>query len=712
MKLLRRFSFDILFVLHVLLLFFLVFEKNLSIPTFLQPLGRMHPLLLHLPIGFLILLAFVPLLKKEIEAEALRTIQSLTLYLAALSAAFAALMGLFLAQEGGYDNDTIWLHKYLGIGVSFLTYGLLWVHENYFPLSRGWYYLFYLNIVLLVGAGHFGGELTHGAGYVTAPLKSKEATTAESTVYQALIEPILAEKCMGCHNKRKAKGELLMTTPEHILAGGENGPILQAGDPANSKLLQRVHLPLTDEEHMPPEGKAQLTAGEIERLHQWIKAGADFTTTLETLEEGHPLQAFINVSPSKANQQKYTFEAADPKLVERLNGPFRTVQPVAQNSAGLQAAVFVRQFYEPAFLAQLLEIQEQLVRLNLTNLPIEDDDLNLIAQFPNLEKLILNGTAITGGNLEVLQACSQLKSLALSNTTLTQDISPALQQLPALEELFIWNTSLAEDQVLALQKKLPAVKINQGYPPDQEEILQLSPPGVKNKNTLIAADDSVKLVSRLPGAEIRFTTDGSEPDSLASPIYHAPFPIDTLTLVKAKVFKPGWLTSEAVSMRFFPGGIVPKEAILLSQPMPTKAAKGGKSLIDQQKGKAKNMHGGHWMGFSGNPLEAEFDMGDPVPAVKTIMVSYLRDIGGSVFPPTSIELWGGPTREELALLEQQELDRLTGVLPNEVVTIPIAIQKDNCRYYKLKLTPLDKTPKWHWWPGGKASLFVDEVLFY
>ena len=49
-----------------------------------------------------------------------------------------------------------------------------------------------------------------------------------------------------------------MTNIAGLTKGGENGPIWVAGDAENSALIQRVHLPLEEEEHMPPEGKPQL----------------------------------------------------------------------------------------------------------------------------------------------------------------------------------------------------------------------------------------------------------------------------------------------------------------------------------------------------------------------------------------------------------------------------------------------------------------------
>ncbi|MEK7414626.1 MAG: LamG-like jellyroll fold domain-containing protein [Planctomycetota bacterium] len=47
---------------------------------------------------------------------------------------------------------------------------------------------------------------------------------------------------------------------------------------------------------------------------------------------------------------------------------------------------------------------------------------------------------------------------------------------------------------------------------------------------------TITLASTAPGAEIRFTRDGSEP-TRSSPLYNAPFIIDTTTTIKAKTFR-------------------------------------------------------------------------------------------------------------------------------------------------------------------------------
>ena len=56
------------------------------------------------------------------------------------------------------------------------------------------------------------------------------------------------------------------------------------GEPNESQLMQRLLLPQHHKEHMPPDGKPQLTDVEIDFIYHWIKAGADTVITLAKLK--------------------------------------------------------------------------------------------------------------------------------------------------------------------------------------------------------------------------------------------------------------------------------------------------------------------------------------------------------------------------------------------------------------------------------------------
>jgi hypothetical protein len=51
-------------------------------------------------------------------------------------------------------------------------------------------------------------------------------------------------------------------------------------------MIQRLLLPLNDDDHMPPEGKPQPTLAEIAALQWWIERGAPVDKTVGNLKPG------------------------------------------------------------------------------------------------------------------------------------------------------------------------------------------------------------------------------------------------------------------------------------------------------------------------------------------------------------------------------------------------------------------------------------------
>jgi hypothetical protein len=72
---------------------------------------------------------------------------------------------------------------------------------------------------------------------------------------------VLAKYCVSCHSAEKSKGDLRLDTFEMITKGGEAGAALVAGDAKKSPLVARLLLPADHDDHMPPDGKPQPTAG-------------------------------------------------------------------------------------------------------------------------------------------------------------------------------------------------------------------------------------------------------------------------------------------------------------------------------------------------------------------------------------------------------------------------------------------------------------------
>jgi mono/diheme cytochrome c family protein len=111
----------------------------------------------------------------------------------------------------------------------------------------------------------------------TVPAPAAAAGGTDKLVFQHVILPIFEAKCNKCHNEDKSKGDLRMDTYEMAMKGGENGNNFLAGKPDDSLSLQRIALPTDDDEHMPPDGKDQLTPAEIAAIRYWVQAGASAT---------------------------------------------------------------------------------------------------------------------------------------------------------------------------------------------------------------------------------------------------------------------------------------------------------------------------------------------------------------------------------------------------------------------------------------------------
>jgi len=191
--------------LNALLLFFLVVEGKLVIHAWLQVFGRMHPLLLHFPIVLVLLYALLQLFSgKTTKQEGWYVVMAdVLLVAAAFTAAGTALMGLFLSKEPGYDADTVVLHKYLGALTSFALFGLYSFRDRLqhkVVLSK---LITGLTAIVLLWAGHLGGNITHGNNFVLAPVtpdhKKPPVALEDAYVYNDMVQPILEAKCLQCH---------------------------------------------------------------------------------------------------------------------------------------------------------------------------------------------------------------------------------------------------------------------------------------------------------------------------------------------------------------------------------------------------------------------------------------------------------------------------------------------------------------------------------
>ncbi len=88
--------------------------------------------------------------------------------------------------------------------------------------------------------------------------------------FEERVRPILAERCFGCHGPAKQMSTLRLDSRASILKGGERGPALLPGKPADSLIVRAINR--SGALKMPPS--RPIPASEVEALTEWIRMGA------------------------------------------------------------------------------------------------------------------------------------------------------------------------------------------------------------------------------------------------------------------------------------------------------------------------------------------------------------------------------------------------------------------------------------------------------
>ena len=259
---------------------------------FIYFLGRFHVLVLHLPLGVLILAVGFEILARRQRptreaASPLEPAMPLIWGFGALSALATVALGYMHASEPGFTGPAVNYHRWAGTALAF-TATLVWAWRGDAPRSfaKVWPVSLLALLVLLFVTGHLGGALTHGPDYLTeyltqfapgagrATARPKVTDVAMADIYLDVVGPLFTRKCTSCHNEDKRRGGLSLLSYASVRKGGESGEVIKPGDPKGSELYRRVTLAPTEKDYMPENHKNPPTSEELEALRYWIEIGA------------------------------------------------------------------------------------------------------------------------------------------------------------------------------------------------------------------------------------------------------------------------------------------------------------------------------------------------------------------------------------------------------------------------------------------------------
>lgn len=452
-------------------------------------LGSWHPLLVHLPIGMLIMAFLLEWMARIEKYAAFRPAVPAILLAGSIAAILSCLAGYFLSLGGGYNDSTLGWHKWLGIGVALFA-SFTWALKRFpglLPRLKTLHFpMLVFLMLLLTAAGHYGGSLTHGSDYLSkslpdpirgafglSPLRAAEMpvipNVQEAAVFNDVIRPVLSQRCVSCHNEDKMKGKLRLDTREMILKGGEDGPILSPGEPGESDLVRRLLLPEDHDDHMPPKGKTPLTSEQVSLIHWWIASGAPFDKKVKELTQPDSIKPLLLALEAGAGERPHAFlpegeapEAAGAESLEALRARGIKVLPVAQESTWLQVSCVNDTAFGDAETALLLPLKEQLVWLDLANTEIGDEGLKNLAGLENLTRLQLAHTSVSDQGMSFLAACKQLGFLNLFDTGVSDQGLLHLEKLPALKEVHLYKTAVSPAGVQQLTESRPELRLDTG----------------------------------------------------------------------------------------------------------------------------------------------------------------------------------------------------------------------------------------------------------
>ncbi len=214
---------------------------------------------------------------------------------------------------------------------------------------------------------------------------------------------------------------------------------------------------------------------------------------------------------------------------------------------------------------------------------------------------------------------------------------------------------------------------------------------------------SVKLMA-LSGADIRYTTDGSEPTRTAMQ-YTVPVVIDQTMTFKAVAFY-GDRASRVYSQNFEFNLGTAKPIHLNTQPNPTYAFNGGLLLNDGMIG-SKIYRTGRWLGYVGEDLSATIDLLVSTP-VSSVGLNALVITGDWIFRPSAIRVLASDDNQSFTLVKELRPESAIAHV-DAIESYRVDFDTINARYIKVEVLSVKQMPQWHSGKGKPSYVFVDEI---
>lgn len=438
-------------------------------------IAHLHPLLVHLPIGFI---AISFLIEWYLKKSNFSPKDELSIYLWSLNAIVSILAmatGLAALRMGYYEGVSLFFHMLCGCFTT-LVCALIWF-VKWKNLSIINNQIILLKVMLAIGiilAGNFGGILTHGEEHLPlafnprSELKRIDLRGRDSiNFYTDVIKVIFDNKCNRCHNNKDARSRLVMTTEEGLLSNQYGKSGISPNSPMNSEIFNRISLSPWHQNYMPPSG-LPITYKEIKMIEWWIMQGAPFTGTLYDLEIDKEMKTMLNYEYGieialKPYFTKSLIEPLSKDKIEAIIEEGFNVRQIATNSNFLD----VSNHGQSRMITQdrintLVGAGDHIAWLNISHTDLNDEGLWVLSKLSNLTKLNINNTNITDIGVDAIAGFERLTMLNIYGTNISDIGLEKLSHLKKLEALYLWQTKTTATGIEKLKASLPNCRIERG----------------------------------------------------------------------------------------------------------------------------------------------------------------------------------------------------------------------------------------------------------
>nr|WP_238566834.1 chitobiase/beta-hexosaminidase C-terminal domain-containing protein [Nonlabens ulvanivorans] len=212
-------------------------------------------------------------------------------------------------------------------------------------------------------------------------------------------------------------------------------------------------------------------------------------------------------------------------------------------------------------------------------------------------------------------------------------------------------------------------------------------------------NQAYELSTKTIGKEIRFTTDGSEPDS-SSTVYEAPIPFTADMTLKAQVFDDDEPLGRLFTQEFLYHKGVGATISINKEPHKSYPGSGANGLINGIKGSDSRYGDSEWLGFWGEDLKIRVDFEQEL-GVNEIELRFYHAPGQWIYAPNDLKISSDPH----APFSKIKPVSKSGNFYNYKIDLKVASSA-----FILLVPNYGIIPEGHQGAGNKAWTFIDEII--